>query len=182
MNEKRIRKLVRMTKVDWLKYEQNWTVDSTQLGPMVNGFVDGALMRTIDDGFFGNGGPLSWSYKRTQFTDRFIVGAIKECLNFYWRNRFILEALYEKGYTEWKAGLDFWDSRNGTENEGFLERGWDDEWDVLHKSAKGYGPMEVWPTLSGQVDGGVPNYVYNRTTGQCEYVSQRPVIDTGEIL
>ena len=121
-------------------------LDRKNLGPMVTGFVKAMLhyIPTIDNEDIGE-------FTVDDVTERLLVSICTKCVQFYWRNRYDLEALWASGeYTEFYAGKDFALSCYGL--EGFLERGTDPVYERLHRSAN--VSFEFWPTavVDGQID------------------------------
>jgi hypothetical protein len=107
-----------------------YVVDRNNLGPFIKGYLKRAIKAsglkgfTIDD-----------------IDDPSIVLAARTCLRFYWDNRFDMEIVLTKEYDTYKAGSDFWLSRN--RKKGYKGRGSDDAFLRLHESAKAFGKAEI---------------------------------------
>jgi hypothetical protein len=113
-----------------------YVVDRNNLGPFIKGYLKRAVAAS---GLRG--------VELDDVDDPSIKQAARECLRFYWDNRFDMEIVFTShDYNTFKAGGDFWLSRNG--KKGFKQRGSDEVFLRLHKSAKQFGPVLV------QADGG----------------------------
>lgn len=126
-------------------------INRNKLGKFVNAYITCALWSTPEDSVFGDGSMLDSKYTKYNISEPTLAQMIRDCVHFYWRNRVDLEEVYSIGtYTESDAGHDFWLSRNG-HGAGFFDRGFDDVWDRLQASAKGFGTVDLWVDDSEEI-------------------------------
>lgn len=128
-------------------------IDRNRLGGFINGYVKAAL-ETDNNDFFGDGKPFDVSYSIHSISERTMAQMIRDCLNYYWRSKTILEeAMSFSGMTLFQAGYCFWKSRNRDFGgyEDYAEDSWDDKLDALHRGAVAFGPFKLTIT-EGEVD------------------------------
>ena len=150
MNEKKRKRLAKVAS----QHQSSKTykpIERDKLGAFVNGHV-AAMLETTNGDWFGDGQPFNKRFTKHTISERTLAQSIRDCLQFYWRYRAILEMLYsttELG--EYDAGYRFWKSRNHHKG-GFDDNdSWDKAWDILHNGSIGFGPKHL-TERNGEVD------------------------------
>src|SRR6266849_10223362 len=127
----------------WRKGPMDWS-PSGQIPGMpiwpefVDGYLEAALWSSTDQSDDSGGKPLDRRFTVRDFDQQSVDRAVRDCNSFIEKNREILSRV---GHDELN-GHDFWLTRNG-HGVGFWDRGYGKDGDVLSKSAKKYGEMNI---------------------------------------
>lgn len=127
-------------------------IDRRKLGQMVNGYISKALVTTPDVFGTSPNKSLRESHSRDTIRECDLAQMIRDCVHFYWRNRVDLEWLYRiESVNEYEVGQMLWLSRNELPDGFDKYGGFDSCWDTLHKSAVGFGPVNLMTDEHDQV-------------------------------
>lgn len=163
-------KLTEMVKPPMLVYDKKlgtWVerqkIDRTNLGPMVEGYIECALWAETCGDFFSDKSYSDLGFDVTDITERCLAQMIRDCVHFAnqndWNLIMHLGSKFNKNpkYTERNFGHDFWLSRNG-HGAGFFDHKKPQSdndptiWDVFQLNAVKTGPCELYLTEWGEID------------------------------
>lgn len=114
--------------------------------PFLRGYLMAALFTTNPDPQPGEFTADDAESLLPRVGEEFLTEAQADCADFQQSNQELLEEALDfgrsDGYTEERAGSDFWYSRNG-HGVGFWDRGLEEFGDRLHAAAKVYGGQDL---------------------------------------
>lgn len=103
-------------------------------------YVECALWSSTDESDDSGGDPLDQNYGPEDVTVKTRKEMRKDCDDFVRANQHLLD---ESGMPDYRAGHDFWLSRNG-HGTGFWDEGLGAVGDKLHAAAKVYGTHDLY--------------------------------------
>lgn len=133
-------------------HEKKWkpTEQSTEKRRLLKGlrkfarwYIEAALWSTVDD----EGHPLDQNYAFSDISNETLERMAEDANEF------------EDTYDLWigdnpkKGAYDFWLTRNGHGNVGFLDGGWPEHGDDLTEGSKTYGSFDLYIGDDGEVHG-----------------------------
>lgn len=125
--------------------------DLKRLDTFTRSYLETALWSSNDESNEQGGDPLDQNYDLSDLDQKVVDQAIADCADFRKGCAELLEQAYGiRGYSEGKAGHDFWLSRNG-HGAGFFDEGQEDCWDQLQDAAEAHGSVDLYVGDDGQI-------------------------------
>ena len=122
------------SKFEVIPWDERPKIPRNKMGPFINGCID--AMRLTTKKRLGD-------WDKYDMDEAVLAQIIRDCASFYWQAREDLTQLWgeeENPSMQYTCGSDFWFSRQGKDELGYLTEGFDEVWERLHNRAKyGYG-------------------------------------------